>query len=314
MAATTVASVASLSSTRRAAAPRMPSWRSSRSSSCSRSRARHQRAASIITAQVRRGSCPSSRLRTASARNIGRLWPFPDRRFRAALCGLLDESECAHGQPRRVPPLRAPQRLSGRRQLLQEGEAALLEAAKRQIDVLNARYGASASSFFIAIASGIPARGDGWEWERKAASSPSSTPAAGATNTASRCARRPVGADVGEICHHAGFGIRSCRWKWAASRRNARTPPQPPAIRCRARTRHEGYGVLQPRSASTRQRQTGRHSRKCSPATWASTRTPPRCPTSIRTCFMKAACRQGYLRCRRVRRGAREPRAGEHVV
>ncbi len=52
-------------------------------------------------------------------------------------------------------------------QLLQEGEAALLDAAKKQIDVLNARYGAGRFYFFHRDRQWNPGEGRWMGWERK---------------------------------------------------------------------------------------------------------------------------------------------------
>ena len=105
-----------------------------------------------------------------------------------------------------------------------------------------------------------------------------------------RAARRPGGAALGPLRHHARFRHAPADGRRTSARRHAVAPAEPAAVRCAAATRHRR--IRRPAAACRRQRRERQpHAVR---AGLLGTRRPrpvhdARSPTSIRTCFTRAA-------------------------
>ena len=248
-----------------------PSWGSSRSSSCSVSELVISVLHLIVTALVPPRQLPKLAMRdgiTPEHRTIVAVPAIVDSEPR--LFRLLDDLEVRFLANRDAhlhfallsdhPDAHVPS---------VEGEAALVDTAKRRIDELNGRHGAGRFFFFHRDRRWNPGEERWMGWERKR----------GKLTEFNRLLRGATDTSF-SVCHGDLSVLRSVKYMitldsdtqlpMEVGRRLVGTLAHPlnrPRFDVSAGRVTEGYGVLQPRMGGTPSAPTGRRSRRCSPAT-----------------------------------------------
>ena len=217
-----------------------------------------------------------------------------DRRLRGAADVAARRSRSpVLRQPRPAPALRAADRLRRRRRsTAARATTRSSTRARRRIDELNARHGADRFFLFHRARRWNAGEGRWMGWERKR----------GKLDEFNRLLRGAT--DTSFIVQHGDLSILpSIRYvitldsdtqlpmeAGTAAGRHAVASAEPAALRRRACSASpKATASCSRASASASSARTGRRSRRCSPGTSASIRTRRPCPTSIRTCFTKAA-------------------------
>ena len=226
-------------------------------------------------------------------------------------------------QPRSAHPLRDPQRLRGRPRRARcprtpRSWTPPARASRRSTSATSERARRSLLPRSTARGSGTRARASGWAGSASAARSRSSTGCCAAPRTrasrsrsgdARRLPRRP-------LLHHARLRHAPAARRREDADRHHRASAEPAALRpARSAASREGYGILQPRVSVTMASAAGslfaRHLRRPHRRRSVHDRGLRRLPGPLRRRHLH---RQGPLRRRRVRRGARGPRAGERAA